>query len=264
MDVHLGFASSSPSSHSHFYVGSMYYDTRLHVARSYTSSADSQSLLFDIILYFVQPSSLRSSSLPSPLYLHFHRPPPYVVFLSSHHKPIPRQPSFLDILCDFPHFRCPSYSFISYIFQLRNSAHPSKHYYFCVLQFIFPCLLQRPCLPRTSVLVLPLFCTPFFDLHVQSAGEFRIQFSILDLLELCYRFKRSIPGLITTHCMAHRLQLLTEKAANLCPQIVKHIAVLNTFAKALKYSPKLCRILECSKEMYGEDAHKVKQVWAWA
>ena len=32
---------SSPSSYSHFYVGSMYDDIRLHVARSYTSSADS-------------------------------------------------------------------------------------------------------------------------------------------------------------------------------------------------------------------------------
>ena len=34
-------SSSSSSSHSHFYVGSVYYDIRLHVARSYTSSADS-------------------------------------------------------------------------------------------------------------------------------------------------------------------------------------------------------------------------------
>ena len=31
----------SSSSYSHFYVGSMYDDVRLHVARSYTSSADS-------------------------------------------------------------------------------------------------------------------------------------------------------------------------------------------------------------------------------
>ena len=34
-------SSSSPSSYSHFYVGSMYDDFRLHVAPSYTSSADS-------------------------------------------------------------------------------------------------------------------------------------------------------------------------------------------------------------------------------
>ena len=33
--------SSSPSSYSHFYVGAMYDDIRLHVARSDTPSADS-------------------------------------------------------------------------------------------------------------------------------------------------------------------------------------------------------------------------------
>ena len=54
-----------------------------------------QSLLFDVILHFVQPSSLRSSSLPSPLYFHYHCPPSCVVFLSSHHMPVPLQPSFL-------------------------------------------------------------------------------------------------------------------------------------------------------------------------
>ena len=32
---------------------------------------------------FVQPSSLRSSSLPPSLYFHFHRPPSYIVHLSS-------------------------------------------------------------------------------------------------------------------------------------------------------------------------------------
>ena len=79
-----------------------------------------QSLLFDVILHIVQPSSLRSSSLPSPLYFHFHHPPSDAVLLSSHHMPIPPQPPFLDFLCDFPHFRCPSYSFISYLVQLRN------------------------------------------------------------------------------------------------------------------------------------------------
>ena len=34
-------SSSSPSYYTHFFVGSMYDDIRLHVARSYTSSADS-------------------------------------------------------------------------------------------------------------------------------------------------------------------------------------------------------------------------------
>ena len=47
------------------------------------------ALFFDVILYFVQPSSLRYSSLPSPLYFRYHRPPSYVVFLSSHHMSTP-------------------------------------------------------------------------------------------------------------------------------------------------------------------------------
>ena len=64
----------------------------LHVARSYTSSAE--SLLFDITPHSVQPSSLRPSSPPSPLYSDFHRRPSYVVLLSLHHMPMPLQPPF--------------------------------------------------------------------------------------------------------------------------------------------------------------------------
>ena len=55
----------------------------------------------------VQPSSLRPSSLPSPLYFNFHRPPSHVLFLSSHHMPIPLQPYFLNFLSDFPTFVVP-------------------------------------------------------------------------------------------------------------------------------------------------------------
>ena len=88
----------------HFYVGSMYDGIRLHVARSYTSSSDSP---FSLISSFTLPNHLL---LGLPLFLftstfHYHRPPSYVVFVSSHHMPIPLQPSFLYILCDFPHFR---------------------------------------------------------------------------------------------------------------------------------------------------------------
>ena len=61
-----------------------------------------QSLLFDIIFYFVRPSSLRSSSLLLPC-------------------------TFISIA----------------LVQLHNSAHPSYHYHFCDLQYIFPCLIQR-------------------------------------------------------------------------------------------------------------------------
>ena len=73
-----------------------------------------QSLLFVSSFTLSLPSSLRSSSLLSPPYCHFDRPPSYVVFLSSHHMPIPLQPPFLDFLCDFPHFSsCPSYIILS-------------------------------------------------------------------------------------------------------------------------------------------------------
>ena len=62
-----------------------------------------QSLLFDIIVHIVQPSSLRPSSLHYPLYFHCHCPSSSVVLLSSHHMPIALQPPFLDFLCDNLH-----------------------------------------------------------------------------------------------------------------------------------------------------------------
>ena len=90
---------------------------------SYTSSADSP---FSLMSSFTLSNHLfLGLPLPSPLYFHYHRPPSYVVFLSSHHTPIPHQPYLLYIVCDFPHFCCHSYSFISDRVQLRNSAHPS-------------------------------------------------------------------------------------------------------------------------------------------
>ena len=48
--------SYSSSSYSHFYVGSMYDDIRLHVARSYTSSPDGPFSLISFLT--VQPSSM--------------------------------------------------------------------------------------------------------------------------------------------------------------------------------------------------------------
>ena len=124
-------------------MGSRYDDIRLHVARPYISSAD----IFDIILCFVQPSSLRYSSLPSPLYLHFHRPPSYVVFLSSHHIPIPLQPSFMDFLCDSPTFVVPL--LLSFLI-LSSFVTPHIHRRILISAtsntFIFLCLLQRPCI----------------------------------------------------------------------------------------------------------------------
>ena len=97
-----------------------------HPCSTFMHFISQQSPRFDVILHFVLPSSLWSSTLPSPLYFCFHCPPSYVAILSS--PLVPLQPPFLD-------FRCPHYSFISYLVQLRNSAHPSYHSNFCDLQF---------------------------------------------------------------------------------------------------------------------------------
>ena len=61
--------------------------------------------------------------------------------------------------------------------------------------------------------------------------------------------------------MAHRLQLVSEKAAGRVPYITKYIGVLNTFAKALKFSPKFNRTLEASKDLHDEKANKIKQAF---
>ena len=52
------------------------------------SLPDSPCLLFYITLHSSQPSSPRHSSVPPPLYLHFHRPSSYVVLFSSHHMSV--------------------------------------------------------------------------------------------------------------------------------------------------------------------------------
>ena len=125
----------------------MYDDIHIHVARSYTSSADRP---FTLISSFTCPSISSSAfhflSCFSHMYFHFHSPPSYVVHLSSHHMSILLRPPFLDFLCDFPHLRRPSYYFISIIVQLPNSAHSSYYSHFCDLQFLSLCLFQCPCL----------------------------------------------------------------------------------------------------------------------
>ena len=66
---------------------------------------------------------------------------------------------------------------------------------------------------------------------------------------LTARFKEEWPWLLANHCMAHRLLLSAEKATNAVSYITKHIGILNQFAKFLKFSTKLCRILSNCKDM---------------
>ena len=68
-------SSSSSSSYSNFYVGSMYDDIRLHVVRSYTSSPDSpfslistltlfNHLLLDLPLFLIHCTTITIALLP--------------------------------------------------------------------------------------------------------------------------------------------------------------------------------------------------------
>lgn len=75
------------------------------------------------------------------------------------------------------------------------------------------------------------------------------------------KFKEANPSIVGSHCMAHRLQLASEKAAKKVPYIIKYISILNQFAKTLKYSPKLKRILENCKSLTDEKAKKIHQVF---
>ncbi|XP_076348063.1 E3 SUMO-protein ligase KIAA1586-like [Tachypleus tridentatus] len=70
------------------------------------------------------------------------------------------------------------------------------------------------------------------------------------------KVKEECPWIITSHCLAHRLQSAAEKAANQVLYLVKYISVLNQFAKSLKYSPKLCQVLEENKALHGEKSKK--------
>ncbi|XP_076304003.1 uncharacterized protein LOC143222034 [Tachypleus tridentatus] len=73
------------------------------------------------------------------------------------------------------------------------------------------------------------------------------------------KFKDECPWIITSHCLAHRLQLAAEKAANQVPYLVKYISVLNQFVKSLKkYFPKLCRVLEENKSFVEEVVTKLQ------
>ena len=113
---------------------------------------------------------------------------------------IPLQHPFLDFLCHFPNLRCPSYVFICYLVQLRNSICTSiVAFSFLRPPINFPVPSSMPLsLSRTPLPVLPLSCNISFDLHANVSvkqhsrhslpflpsalhyvGDFRIQSSIL-------------------------------------------------------------------------------------
>ena len=161
----------------------MFGDIRLHVA------IQGQSVLFDII-----PHSIRPSSLHSPSYFHFRRPPSYVGLLSF------QSPS-VDHLCDFPYCLL-ILSFLILSSFVTRSSHVSAtpHVFSCA---VFTAHVSAPCIIAglTSVLLLlhtfPLifmFISPrhnhsgysIISPAVTPRGHFCIQFSIIRQLSLVH------------------------------------------------------------------------------
>ena len=115
--------SSTPSrisSYSHFHMRYIYDDIRLHVARSYTSSPDSP---FSLISSLTLSNHLLLGSLDFPLYMYFHLhccAPLALLITCPYHFNLLSWTFFMIS----PTFIVP-HSFIPYLVQPRNSAHPA-------------------------------------------------------------------------------------------------------------------------------------------
>ena len=74
-------------------------------------------------------------------------------------------------------------------------------------------------------------------------------------------FDKNIQGRMSMVTGKSSLRLSDERAANAVSYIDQYIGILNQFAKVLKFSHKLCKILSNCKEMHEETACKIKQVF---
>ncbi len=112
------------------------------------------SLIFDIIIF----DSIMPSSLPSPSFFHFHRPPSYVVFLSSLDRPIgpTTSTSYPGLSLRFrPLSLSPILSFI--IFSRFGTLHIRRSIRICAPSnsMSVPSPMPTLSLPHTSVPVIP-------------------------------------------------------------------------------------------------------------
>ena len=162
----------------------MYDDIRLHVARSYTSSADSP---FSLMSSFTLSNHLL---LCLPLFLL-----PYTFITIAL---LPTTSTFCPVFsCDFPHFRCPSYSFISYLSSFITP-HIHRSILISVTSNLFSCAFFNALVSAPHInagISTVLYTLIPRDLHVHSfvaqhslpvippalhsVGDFRIQFSVL-------------------------------------------------------------------------------------
>ena len=143
------------------------------------------SLIFDIIIF----DSIMPSSLPSPSFFHFHRPPSYVVFLSSLDRPIgpTTSTSYPGLSLRFrPLSLSPILSFSFPASELRTSV--------VAFAFVRPPILCR-CVLQCPHCLCPIHqCRSYhipIDLHVHfSVAHHNSNFKNFKLPALNYMFTR--------------------------------------------------------------------------
>ena len=132
-EVTLPRQGASSSSLSHFYVGSIWDDSRFHAARSYTSSPNSPFSLSQIVFHTVRPPLLRSSSPSASLHFYTLHPLSYELLNSSHHMPVPSHPGSWIFFEISPTFVLP--------LCFPDSGHPC---YNTARRIVFHALSRRP------------------------------------------------------------------------------------------------------------------------
>ena len=75
------------------------------------------------------------------------------------------------------------------------------------------------------------------------------------------RLKKDVPGLLATHCIAHRLALSCCSGADRIPYLVKVQEVLNNVYKYFNNSPKNMSMLESVQKLVPGDSCKFKEVF---
>ena len=75
------------------------------------------------------------------------------------------------------------------------------------------------------------------------------------------RLKSEVPGVLATHCIAHRLALSCCTGADAIPYMVKMQEILNSVYKFFHYSPKNMATLEAVQSLYPGQSSRFKQVF---
>ncbi|XP_045215333.2 zinc finger protein 862-like [Mercenaria mercenaria] len=75
------------------------------------------------------------------------------------------------------------------------------------------------------------------------------------------RLKNHVPGVLATHCIAHRLALSCSTGADTIPYLVKFQEILNSIYKYFKYSPKNMSSLSAIQSILQGQAKRFQEVF---